>query len=304
MRYFSEREMGEPRREESDIGYNVWRGVLEIIRGRVSDGSFGARYPEMCEDGPFVCGTYVPRFEDAMLAEIPNLAMHVELEPSIYREPVLGQLGEPGVQPSTMDILDMVDGCWRNVSKANAAEYHRFSRHWHLDFDESAGKDEFRDDIERIFRRNRIAYELTEGGRIERTTPGILGDLSTEMDFDTGDTELDRLLNTASVKFRAPDQIMRREALESLWDAWERIKTLDSSDKKAGIAKLLDSAAGENSPKFRDALEREATELTKVGNEHRIRHSETHQEMLASNEHVDYLFYRMLSLIRLVMRSR
>ena len=90
-----------------------------------------------------------------------------------------------------------------------------------------------------------------------------------------------------------------------LWDAWERLKTLDGQgDKKSQAKAMLDKTPGTSSPKFRDALKREAKDLTRIGNSLRIRHSETSQEMLTMSEHVDYLFYRLFSLIRLVLRSK
>ena len=67
---------------------------------------------------------------------------------------------------------------------------------------------------------------------------------------------------------------------------------------------MLDHSAGPASPKFREALEGEAIALTNIGNNLRIRHSETSQEGLARSEHVDYLFYRMFSLIQLILLSR
>ena len=85
----------------------------------------------------------------------------------------------------------------------------------------------------------------------------------------------------------------------------ERLKTLDGQvDKKARTKAMLDVTAGTSSPKFWDALEREAREITGIGNSLRIRHSETSQDMLATSEHVDYLFYRLFSLVQLILRSR
>ena len=79
-------------------------------------------------------------------------------------------------------------------------------------------------------------------------------------------------------------------------------KTLGGeADKRAQAKAMLNATAGEQSPKFRDALEREVIELTNIGNTLRIRHSETTQEKLESSEYVDYLFYRLLSLIRLIL---
>lgn len=47
-----------------------------------------------------------------------------------------------------------------------------------------------------------------------------------------------------------------------------------------------------------------ATALTKVGKTFHIRHSETSQTELARQDHVDYLFHRLWSLIWLLLRAR
>jgi hypothetical protein len=54
-----------------------------------------------------------------------------------------------------------------------------------------------------------------------------------------------------------------------------RLKTIRDSDKKRGIAALLDACASE--PTMRKVLEEEAKALTALGNGLRIRHFETHQ---------------------------
>ena len=55
---------------------------------------------------------------------------------------------------------------------------------------------------------------------------------------------------------------------------------------------------------FRETLEAEATELTRIGNTFRIRHSETSQTPLENDTHVDYLFHRLFGLIHLLLKSR
>lgn len=124
-----------------------------------------------------------------------------------------------------------------------------------------------------------------------------------QADFRTGDAELDKLLESARQKFLAPSEDDHRDALEKLWDAWERLKTVDVSDKKSGTQKMLDEAAGSNQSKFRDLLEREARSLTDAGNSLRIRHSETVQERLKTSAHVDYMFHRMFALIHLILKT-
>ena len=75
-----------------------------------------------------------------------------------------------------------------------------------------------------------------------------------------------------------------------------------SWDKKDSTAKLLDKAATEHT--FRQLLESEAKELTRIGNDFRIRHSETNRIEIDQSAHVDYLFYRMFSLINLLLSTR
>ena len=278
---------------------------MTVIRSRAVDGSFGAEYPDICEDGTYVCGANTGMFEDALRAEIPSLTVFPEQSHSRFRGSVLELLQMPDTQPPTPEILDLIEFCWKSVGKPTKFSDHSFFRHHHLAFDEEAGREEFRNQVETIFRRNGIAYKLTEEGRIERLVPLAFQSILVDSDFDTGNTELNRLLSTAQRKFLNPRQEIRREALEALWDAWERLKTLDGQgNKKAQAKAMLDGTAGAASPRFRDALEREAKEITEIGNSLRIRHSETSQEVLATSEHVDYLFYRLFSLVHLILRSR
>ena len=293
MTYFSEREEGEIPRENEEIDDNAWGGIQALMQARINDGSFGAKYPTTCPDGGGITGTNEGAFEQAMRADIPNLQ---DQEYHLWNE-----------KPQRiLDILDMIEFCWRCIGKPKPIRsgYHKYFKHHHLDFDIKAGQDEFRDDINRIFSRNGLAYELTECGHIERLAPPVLREELALAPFYTGDGELDRMLETARRKFLNPDEAIRREALESLWDAWERLKTIgDGSDKKTQIKSLLDQTAGSSSPKFQETLEMEAKELTRIGNHFQIRHSERNQERLARNEHVDYLFHRLFALIQVILRS-
>ena len=206
--------------------------------------------------------------------------------------------------PSTLPILDMIEFCWRCISKPSSYSYHDFFSHNHLKFDVEAGQKEFRESINRIFSRNGLAYQLTDEGRIERFSPPVLREELVSAYFRTTDSELNRMLETARRKFFDPNPAVRREALETLWDAWERLKTTgDGQNKKTQVKGLLDATAGSSSPQFRKVLEQDANELTGVGNKLQIRHSEINQERLAKDAHVDYLFHRLFSLITVIMRT-
>jgi hypothetical protein len=116
--------------------------------------------------------------------------------------------------------------------------------------------------------------------------------------FRTGDGEADRLLEEARRLILSP----RRNALEKLWDAFERIKTLEPGrDKKVQATALLDKTT--KGTRLREFLEAEANALTAIGNNLQIRHFETPQEKLENPAEVDYLFHRMFSFIRLILRA-
>jgi hypothetical protein len=120
--------------------------------------------------------------------------------------------------------------------------------------------------------------------------------------FHSGDAETDHLLEESRRLILSPHIEDRRNGLEKLWDAFERIKTLEpGNDKKAQATALLDRAV--QAPRFRSFLETEAKELTTIGNTLRIRHFETTQERLEKPEEVDYLFHRMFSFLRLLLRA-
>jgi hypothetical protein len=289
MTYFSEREQGPRALEHERIGDPVWGGIQALVGARIADGSFGASYSELCPDeASRPVGTDEEALSAAMRAEIPNLQARPWLS------------GKPR---STLDILDMIEFCWLHIGKPTKGRYHQYFDHHHLSFDIEEGQDEFREAINRIFRRNGLVYALNEEGCVERLAPPVLREELASAQFRTGEEGLDRMLETARRKFFNPDVSTRHEALEALWDAWERLKTLDGADKKAQITALLNVTAGTSSPKLRDALEKEAMELTRIGNNLQIRHSETDRERIRASEHIDYLFHRLFALITVILRT-
>ena len=284
--YFSDREMGARPRIEEHIELAAWGGIVSLINSRISDGSLGMGFPAECPDGFAVIGTDVRAFEKAMRAEIPDLTWPFD----------------PDNLPGTHATLDSVEFIFRKIGKPRELYFHGFPGHKHLDHDRQQGQIEYVEDINRILARNGLAYELREDGQIIRLAAPILREFLNQCVLRTGDADLDMMLVASRTKFLDPNPAVRREALEKLWDAWERLKTiLPGADKKARVKKLLDRSASE--PTFREALENEAKALTEIGNSFQIRHSEMSQVPLADNTHVDYLFHRMFALIWLLLRK-
>jgi hypothetical protein len=285
--YFSDRERGPRPRISEEIGSTVWGALRHLIDSRIDDGSFGYKFPQACPDGAGPCGCDGRKFDAMARAEIPELP-----ENWLY-------VGGDDL-PDTFTILDVLEFCARNIAKPIKGGYHGFFGHYHLGFGRDEGLREFVADVDRLLARNGIAFELTADGQAVRLGPAHLREALATALFHTGDGEADRLLEDARRLVVSRRFEERRRALETLWDAFERIKTLEpGADKRGQATAILDKAA--QSPRLRAVLEREAKELTEIGNTLQIRHFETSQERLEHAEDVDYLFHRMFSFLRFVL---
>ena len=275
----------------------------------IKNGAFGLSLPDKCHNRGETFGTDEISMALAVRSEIPDL---VKLE---SRSSGWGDYDEEkdlfrvdfwplnhSQKPDTYIILDLIQFCYNRVAKPIQNHWDSYCKHHHLTFDQDSGQEIFFQDINRIFSRNGLAYELKENGQIIRIPSSLLSDLFQKTNFKTGDSELDLMLTTACNKFLNPDMSVRRESLEKLWDAWERIKTiLPEKDKKSSTLKLLEKASPNKH--FREVLNNEAIELTRIGNDFQIRHSETTKIPVEDSEHIDYLFHRLFSIIHLLLKA-
>jgi hypothetical protein len=164
-----------------------------------------------------------------------------------------------------------------------------------------AGRAKFAQDVNRIFERNGMAFELKDGEVVRIAPVGLQEELAATV-FHSGDDALDQMLETARQKILNRALEVRLESLEKLWDAWERLKTLEPGrDKKEQAKALLVKAS--NEPNLLERLNTEAKELTDIGNKFRIRHAEVDKMPIEQSIHIDYLFHRMFALIRLLLRA-
>ena len=298
--YFSDRETGPAPRVNDEIDQTIWNGILSFIENRIKDGSLAHDFPETCPDGNAIAGTGENSLWNRVRSEIPELWDENSDYPPTW-------LASSDFLPPTPAILDFIEFIARYIAEPNRIDYHEFYRHHHLELDRERGFQKFIEEINRIFSRNGIAYELkdVEGtGSIERIIPAPVTDLLNRSDFASGDSELDNFLSIAITKFRSPRPETRQEALEKLWDAFERLKTIErGKDKKAKADTLIEHALSDNGSCFREVVEEEFTKMTQVGNDMLIRHSEVGKEPVGDNGEKDYLFIRLFSLIHLTLRK-
>lgn len=112
---------------------------------------------------------------------------------------------------------------------------------------------------------------------------------------NTNDNELNLLIKEAVDRFY--DISDKQIAIEKLWDAFERLKTHFSKDKKNSSSQLV-KMISENFDLI--LINEEFNILTKIGNNYRIRHHEIDKKEL-TEQHRNYFFFRMLSLIDLCL---
>lgn len=94
-------------------------------------------------------------------------------------------------------------------------------------------------------------------------------------------------------------------AVEKIWDCLSRLKTITDfqQNKKESVKQLIKKVATseENKQQYEELFDREFTELTKIGNQFRIRHHETNIAEITDKNHKVYFFNRCSSLVYLVL---
>lgn len=123
----------------------------------------------------------------------------------------------------------------------------------------------------------------------------VQNELLFNQQVETSDKILNSLITSARTLFLQGNTQL---AIEKIWDALERIKTLLNKEKKKGIEAVCNSLGDELPTDFFDT---EYNSLTKVGNDYQIRHFETSKKPLENPETKKYLFFRALSLINLTL---
>ena len=278
MTYFSDREYGPTPRVSDELPDAAWRGILATFNRSLDSNLFAEAFPDQCPDGEGISGTSRSNLVDTLVSHIPDFD------------------GWPlaGTNPGVVPAMDFVEFCWRYSAATRSRDYHSGYRHDHLRFDKEAGRATWSTEINLILARNGVALQLGEGGEAARIGPPS-ATLVFERDLPpSGDAGIDRLLATATRKYRNPDPALRQESLEQLWDALERIKTVLDPDKKTGVAALI-SAMGRE-PAESGIFEAEFVALTMIGNAFQIRHHETTKSPVPY-QLVDYLFVRAYSLL-------
>lgn len=278
--YYSDRMRGPRARTGEELTPAAWGGIVSVVERGIGQLLFAEDFPELCPDGAGACGCDRRTLGLAVEAEIPDLRW-----PLNERDP-----------PPTLAALDLLELIHEHASAPVERGYHGYFSHYHYDFNRQRGQQQLREYVNRVLARSALVFELGDDGRVRRlTSPAVQEQLRHRLP-PTRDARFDELVEQAVAKFTHPDSRVRREALQDLWDAFERMKTILDADKRRGAAALIRAATATATSEEASLLEDEMTELTKIGNRFRIRHHET-AAVEPSLGLVDHLFGRMYALV-------
>jgi len=203
---------------------------------------------------------------------------------------------------TTEDALDLLEFFFKFVSKPTkgwtnpefCSEFHPTKYDW------VKGRYEYTVQINQMLKRFNHPYRL-EKGKIVLVGSQVLERRLIGMELRTDDDHLARLLSGALDSFFDRSGARKLEALGSLADAFERLKTLHGTNKKksaeeviAGLSPVQDVCA---------CFEGHFRDLTRIANEYTIRHHERGKKVLDDEALVDYLFYGYYNLIRMILEK-
>ena len=281
--YFSERE-GYKTPSTDVIGDRFWGGFVDLVESLRDQKLLAEQFPIECHDGRGIVECDWERIKLRFEAEV---GLPWPLDSILI--------------PDTPKVMDAVEFFGRYVSEPKTRIPHGYYGHDHLsNFDVQAGYERYSSRVNDLFRLCGHPFEIKDR-KVERFGPNVLHQPLRDTVFNTGDDGLDELLEVARTRFFDSDPKVRREALEKLWDAWERIKTLENPDKKKGVEMILERAVPDMS--MRKEIEKEARSLTDIGNTFRIRHHEIGTAEISSDLDVDFLFYWLFGLIWRLLRA-
>lgn len=288
--------MRKPVEKVDIISCDMYSVLLSCCRNHFI--SLAWKFPVQCLDGN---GIY-----DVNEKEL-NAFLKFEV-PSLYRN-FLGELSVPEEyeqvnQNDLFSILDLIEYVYYNCRSYIKKDYHNFFKHHHLAFNNSLyERNVFSAEINEIFEKIGLQFILTNSGAVERVVYNSI--LTAEIENDVAqikESGLKELLQDAIRAYKTPHPISRKESVEKIWDALERLKTYYiTMDKKVSAAKIVaDMSNGQEA--FHTLFNDEFIALTKIGNGFRIRHHETDKIEISDEKYYDYFFNRCLSLIALAIQ--
>lgn len=153
----------------------------------------------------------------------------------------------------------------------------------------------FVNEINLLLKNSGFTYQLA-GGKIESV------EMSLRNTAAISEPGLKELMEQATNLYNSKIVSEKQFAVEKIWDALERLKTYYTNlDKRKSVEKIINDMSNQND-KYKKLFEDEFMELTKIGNEFRIRHHETNKTDIIDNNYYSYFYHRCYALLELALK--
>lgn len=338
---YSDRTDGPKPRDVEVLPNETARALLGLVQGKITGNWFAKNFPIECKDGNGIIGTARDLLQADLDAVIPNLTYPLaskagpELPGLVNRAEMTDvnsaktlkvngkfEIGDgfglsktKGLQPidvTDSTIFDLLEYTARRIALPRQGKWHDFYGHHELRFDDDSreeAQETFQGEVNELLCRGRVIYNFNVVGfagtlQIQRMGTPEVRRLMADLQPNSGDKGLDDLIIEARERYLSHKEDERRIGLEKLWDAFERLKTIEplsggKSNKKDSLNQLLAHIADKP---LRDVVEEDMKALTSVGNQFRIRHHETDKHVVPVDQY-DYLFARMSNVIITLLRA-
>lgn len=285
--FYSDRLNGETPRVLQALHSATAMGLFDLVTSLLSANWLADDFPERCPDVEkrHIFGTNDESFWSRARALIPELEVPIYFNRGTIRDETL------------FDLLELVG---RFVKLPTNGSYHQFFDHYALKFDRAAGAKQYREGVNEILARGRVAFEMNADMTIRRIGPVELREALSVLNPNTGDGELDKLIEDGRrlVASRRPAE--RLSGIQSLWGALERLKTIDvpgKNKKHVSAEALLDHIESEP---VRAAVRADLFAVTALGNQFRVRHHETDVAELPEDAY-DYFIGRVVTVLHVLL---
>ena len=159
-------------------------------------------------------------------------------------------LGHSAVVVADSTVFDLLEYTARRIALPRQGKWHNFFKHYELHFDGDSREEAqaiFQEEVNELLGRGGVIYEFVSVDgtlQIQRMGTPEVRRLMADLQPNSGDKELDDLIIEARRRYLSYKEDERRIGLEKLWDAFERMKTIEpltegKSNKKASTNKLL-----------------------------------------------------------------
>jgi hypothetical protein len=207
-----------------------------------------------------------------------------------------------GDPTSSTDMIPYVEGFFQICHKPVGGDYHPFCQgmHWN-EFDVATGHYDFTVSMNKAFANLGTGLRL-QSGKVIATGSVVLSQMVEPLPFG-GDAHLELLVTQALHGYRTSDRQRRYEAIRSLADAFERVKTIVvPGNKRSSVEQLIDQITPAGA--MHDQLDGLFRAITATSNGKAIRHHEVGAEPVWNDDElIDFLFYAYYNVIRLSLRS-